>query len=272
MSKKEIHETLLQLEQDILEIIREAEQYEGKQIPGSLRISSIKGKARYYHKYTDEKGKKHTHYISRGKNAEMITSLAQYSYNKAFLKTAYRQLEAVRSALKNIDEDSLANVFLHLHNERKNLITPYVPDDDLFVRNWVDDSYPPGNFSDKDPEIYSENGERVRSKSEKILADKYKMMGIRYKYEKPLYLIDRTQFVTMRPDFTTLNVRKRRQYYHEHLGKMDDPKYVRRNIYKLKLYEKNGILIGDQLFLTFESSDQPLDMNHFELLVKHYLL
>ena len=69
-----------------------------------------------------------------------------------------------------------------------------------------------------------------------------------------------------------LNIRTRKQYYHEHLGKMDDPKYMRRNIYKLRLYEKNGIFIGDQLLLTMESSEQPLDMNHFELMIKHYLL
>ena len=130
----------------------------------------------------------------------------------------------------------------------------------------------PGGKRENGQDRYSERGERVRSKSEKIIADKYNMMGFHYKYEKPLFLTDKTNFVTVRPDFTVLNVRKRKQYYHEHLGKMDDPKYVRRNIYKLRLYEKNGIFIGDQLFLTLESSEQPLDMNHFELMIKHYLL
>ena len=272
MSKKEIRKILLQLEQDILKMISEAERTDDNQVQGSLRISNVKGKARFYHKYTDEKGQKHSRYISPVNNTELITSLAQQSYDKAFLRTAYRQLRAVRSALKDINENSLANIFSLLHNERKKLITPYEPDDELFIRNWEDDSYPPGNFSDKDPEIYSERGERVRSKSEKIIADKYNMMDFHYKYEKPLFLTDRTRFVTVRPDFTVLNIRTRKQYYHEHLGKMDDPKYMRRNIYKLRLYEKNGIFIGDQLLLTMESSEQPLDMNHFELMIKHYLL
>ena len=272
MSNKEIREILLQLEADILKMIHEAEHAENNQITGHLRISNVKGRARFYHKYTDENGQKHSHYISPANNAELITNLAQRSYDKAFLKTAYRQLSAVRTALKDINENSLINVFSLLHNERKKLITPYVPDDELFIRNWENDSYAPGYFSNKIPEIYSERGERVRSKSEKIIADKYNMMGFHYKYEKPLFLTDKTNFVTVRPDFTVLNVRKRKQYYHEHLGKMDDPKYVRRNIYKLRLYEKNGIFIGDQLFLTLESSEQPLDMNHFELMIKHYLL
>ena len=168
MSKKEIRKILLQLEQDILKMISEAERTDDNQVQGSLRISNVKGKARFYHKYTDEKGQKHSRYISPVNNTELITSLAQQSYDKAFLRTAYRQLRAVRSALKDINENSLANVFSLLHNERKKLITPYEPDDELFIRNWEDDSYPPGNFSDKDPEIYSERGERVRSKSEKF--------------------------------------------------------------------------------------------------------
>ena len=271
MAKTDIRKTLLQLEQDILNMIRAAEQNSTKYPPGALRLTNVKGKTRYYHNYTDEKGQKHSHYVSLKKDPALIRGLAQGSYDNAFLKTAYRQLHAVRRALKDINEDSLVNVYSLLHKERKKLINPYVPDDETFIRNWENDSYPPGYFSKDFPEIYTERQERVRSKSEKIIADKYKLLYIPYKYEKPLYLLDGTQFVTFRPDFTTLNVRTRKQYYHEHLGKMDDPKYVRRNMYKLSVYAKNGIFIGDQLLLTFESSDRPLDMQQFEMYIKHYL-
>ena len=73
-----------------------------------------------------------------------------------------------------------------LHSERKKLITPIVPDEDTFVRQWEQDEYQPGYFSDEAPFIRSNRGERVRSKSEKIIADKYYKLGIPYKYEKPL--------------------------------------------------------------------------------------
>ena len=53
---------------------------------------------------------------------------------------------------------------------------------------------------------------------------------------------------------------------------MDDPKYINKNIYKLRLYEKNGIYVGDQLILTYESSDRPLDMNHLERLIDRYMM
>ena len=62
------------------------------------------------------------------------------------------------------------------------------------------------------------------------------------------------------------------QRYHEHFGKMDDPQYARKALEKIRLYENNGIFIGEQLILTFESSEQPLDNREFELLIEKYLI
>lgn len=52
------------------------------------------------------------------------------------------------------------------------------------------------------PVILTEKGERVRSKSEKILADYFYRKNILYKYEKPLYL---KGYGTVYPDFTFLS-------------------------------------------------------------------
>ena len=41
---------------------------------------------------------------------------------------------------------------------------------------------------------------------------------------------------------------------------------------KSRLYESNGIFIGEQLIITFESSVQPLDKREFELLIEKYLI
>ena len=112
----------------------------------------------------------------------------------------------------------------------------------------------------------------MRSKSEKIIADKYYERGIPYKYEKPLLLRKQAKTITIRPDFTTLNKRTRIQRYHEHFGKMDDPQYARKALEKIRLYESNGIFIGEQLIITFESSEQPLDKREFELLIEKYLI
>lgn len=267
----DIRNTLRHLEQQLEKMIRAAENSPKNHPHENLRITTVNGKTRYYKKYTDKEGRAHSNYLSHEKNLELISSLAQESYDILFLKIAYQQLDAVKRALADINEEALSEIFSSMHNERKKLITPYAPDEEIFIQNWENDHYLPGYFSKNIPEIYTEKGERVRSKSEKIIADKYNMLHIPYKYEKPLVLLDRSQPVTVRPDFTLLNRRTFRQFYHEHLGRMDDPKYMIKNVYKLKLYEKNGIIIGDQLFLTFETSKQTLDTNHLDLLIDHYL-
>lgn len=61
-------------------------------------------------------------------------------------------------------------------------------------------------------EIYTENNEHVRLKSEKIIADKLSLKGIPYKYEQALVLKEKIVF----PDFTVLNKRSREIYYWEH--------------------------------------------------------
>lgn len=96
--------------------------------------------------------------------------------------------------------------------------------------------------------------------------------GIPYKYEKPLLLRKQAKTITIRPDFTTLNKRTRIQRYHEHFGKMDDPQYARKALEKIRLYEENGLFVGEQLILTFESSEQPLDKKELELLIEKYLI
>lgn len=267
-----IREELLKKEQEILKLIQLAEKNKGEKQDGTVQITTGRGRPQYYHSFKDPEGKKQLKYLSTKKDLDEIKALAQYSYSCEFLKIAQEQLQAVRAALKNIDEESLANVFGKLHPARKKLINPFVMDDDEYIKRWESVEIPPSYFDPDLPEYYAERGERVRSKSEKIIADKYYMMGIPYRYEQPLILLDKGKRVKVRPDFTVLNMRTRTQRFHEHLGRMDDPKYINKNIYKLRLYEKNGIYVGDQLILTYESKDRPLDMNHLEMLIRRYIL
>ena len=272
MSVLTIREMLLEKERNLKKLIQMAESSANEKEFGSLRITSFKEYPRFYRRFSDENGKKHDQYLSKKKDAEQIKNLAQNDYTNIFLRTAYEQLRAVQKALKKLDEDALANVFSCLHKDRKKLVSPFVPDQEELLRKWDAMEYPSGYFSEKTPEIYTERGERVRSKSEKIIADKYNLLDLHYKYEMPITLMDHKKRVSVRPDFTVLNVRLRIRRFHEHLGKMDDPDYIRKTIYKLRLYEQNGIYVGDQLVLTYESSLQPLDMKHLDIMIKRYFL
>ena len=109
----------------------------------------------------------------------------------------------------------------------------------------------------------------VRSKSEKRLADKFNLLGIPYIYEKPLYL---EGYGYVHPDFTLLNVRKKKEYYLEHFGMMDNPEYTVKTVQKLETYEKNGIFPGEKLLLTYETGSHPLNMKTVDNLIQKFLL
>ena len=108
-------------------------------------------------------------------------------------------------------------------------------------------------------EIYTNKGEQVRSKSEKIIADEMYRRGIPYHYEKQLVLNDRGKKVVLFPDFTAMNKETGRIIYLEHLGLMDQPEYCQNAARKLSLYERNGLLLGRDLLLLHESSAEPLN-------------
>lgn len=129
-------------------------------------------------------------------------------------------------------------------------------------------------FAEDSQKYYTANGERVRSKSEVIIADALLRNGVTYCYEVPLKLkrIDDAGKVTFHPDFLCLNVRIRREFYWEHFGIMDDEDYKDNAVGKLNLYAENGFLPGSNLIITMESGVESLDTRVVEKLIKEFLL
>ncbi len=136
------------------------------------------------------------------------------------------------------------------------------------VEQWMSKTYTGKEFKNDTPVILTERGERVRSKSEKILADYFYHRGIQYKYEHPLYL---KGYGTVYPDFTFLSKRTRKEIYWEHDGKMDDPAYAQNAVRKIQAYEDNDIYPGERLILTFETTKTVLDTRLIEKMICRYL-
>ena len=74
------------------------------------------------------------------------------------------------------------------------------------------------------------------------------------------------------PDFTLLDVQKRREVYYEHLGRMDDPDYSLGAVRKINSYEKNGYFLGSELLISLETIQNPLDMRGVERLLERRIL
>ena len=234
----------------------------------SLRISVDKNKVRYFHCIPGKNGKKQEIYISKA-NKELPVQLAQNTYNNKLRNLVKKRLEQLRRILKDYDDNEIDRLYMKEHPERQKLIRPVQQTWEQRLSEWEKEEYKGKAFAENLPVITTAKGERVRSKSEKILADYFYHAGISYKYEHPLFL---KGFGVVYPDFTFLSPKTGEEIYWEHDGRMDDPEYAEKAVRKIATYEKNGILPGQKLILTFETLQTVLDMKVVEKLVKEYLI
>ena len=179
-------------------------------------------------------------------------------------------------ALAITSNQDIINILNQVTAEKQKLINPYVLCDRDFILKWeqeqmisrADNAKYIRTLPTEENAIVTEKGEIVRSKAEKILADKLLMLRIPYIYEVPLYLNGVGYIV---PDFTVLNLRTRKIYYWEQLGLMDQENYCEKAIKKIETYERNGIYPGSKLILTYETASHMVSPKIIEGIVGEYL-
>ena len=184
------------------------------------------------------------------------------------IKKAEARLKQIKKITKDYSDDEIEKLYTSLHADRQALVTPVEPTWKQLLDKWYAEEYQGKEFQEGTAVILTERGERVRSKSEKILADFFYRRNILYKYEKPLYL---KGYGTVYPDFTFLSKKTRQEIYWEHEGMMDRQEYARSAVRKIESYQKNKIYPGDRLILTFETEQSVLNSNVIEELVNQYL-
>ncbi len=211
-------------------------------------------------------------YIPKDK-IRFIKRLAQKDYDGALLKELERQLSLIEKFMQEYAKCDALKVFERLHKNRRQFVLPVQFSDEQYVVRWLALPYKGKSFREGEPEFLTSRGERVRSKSEMIIADILAKHGVLYKYECPLRLEagEGSGALTVYPDFTCLNLRTRDQFLWEHLGRMDDPEYSHKTVAKLRGYRKNGSILGKNLLITMESDGLPLDRKEVETLVKTFL-
>ena len=229
-----------------------------------IRISSKKNQVYLIQSKAQMKEK----YLKSSQKAYAV-QIATFDYLMVVLKKINTELEQIDSFLKKGERVSPEEYYETLNASRQNLITPIRPTDEQFVNAWISKPYVGGVFEEGEAEFYTDRNERVRSKSEILIANALAKNNVPYKYECPIVL---KGLGKIHPDFTALNVKRRKVFYWEHLGKLDDADYARKNVFRINAYEKNGIYHGENLITTWETSTLPLDVKLVDQLIKHYLL
>lgn len=207
-------------------------------------------------------------YLSK-KDGKLKEQLAQRKYIETILKNISDEINKLKKIKKMRLKDSITDTYLVMNPGVKRLINPIAVDDETYIKMWESIPYEGLGFSDDDTtEFFSYKGERMRSKSELAIADLLLQNNIPYKYECPIF---RRNGEKLYPDFTILDVSKRRNIYWEHLGKMGDMAYVSKNLWKLEEYKKVGIYLGVNLFVTTESLATPLGTNEPMYIIREIL-
>lgn len=232
---------------------------------GSLRINVKDGRTQYYHR-TDPKNFTGT-YIKK-KELEFARELAQKDYDKQVYFSAKQEAKAIEKALSTFPEREIEDIYDNLRLERRQLVHPISVPQKEFVENWTMQKYDGKGFDETTPEFYTAKGERVRSKSELIIAEALEREGIPYRYEAPLKL---KGWGYVYPDFTLLDVAKRKEIYWEHLGMMDNPEYAEKAVQKIAQYERNGIYPGEGLILSYETRKTPIHQKSIDRMIARYL-
>ena len=205
----------------------------------------------------------------RKEQQELVKNLAQKDYDQKLLKILENRIKAARKMRDVYMQADPEEVYEKCHSERRKLILPQFISDEEYAAKWQDVSYKGKEFAEGIAEIYTVKGERVRSKSEKIIADLFERKNIPYRYEYPLKLADNR---TIYPDFTVLNKRTRKVFYWEHLGMMDDVDYAENAVKRIQSMEASGIVPGKNLLITAETKHNPISIKSVNILVQEYLI
>ncbi len=260
----ELEEKLAKVEGLLQEAEKRLKNYKNLE-EGTLRVTESHGCPQYHFR---KKGSDKEQYLPKFEKNK-IALLAQRDYDEKIYKVLQDMQKRLDKFIKGFDDDSIDHVYERMCTGRKIFVNPIVPTNQMLIEKWMEKHKGGENTFGEATEFKTLRGEYVRSKSEKILADYFFTNQIPYQYEPRFELDD---YRSKYPDFVLYNVRKRKTIYWEHLGKVDDASYVIRNMSKLMDYEKNGLILGDNLIVTMETLERPLDIRIVEEKVRLFLV
>lgn len=238
---------------------------------GGLTHQTKNGHAYYYHQVKNSGSKKWKKTYIRKKHMKLAQQLAQKEYLEDIKIKLNEQIQALTQFITRYNETALEQIYENLPDERKQLITPIIPDAKEKLKKWDEEIYEPYDAYSEYKIYETDRGEMVRSKSEVIIANilnQYKK-HLDYKYERPLKLKDKSgKEIIIHPDFTIINKLSGKIYYYEHVGRLDETRYATDFAKKMELYTMNHIMQGKELLLTYETAGAPLNVSCVRKIVR----
>ncbi len=244
-----------------LEAAKQAILSEREKAPkGRLHIVSSKGRVQYYQR--DHSDDRSGVYIQK-RDISTLHPLVQKLYGERALKAIAKELACLEKSLRayKISPTAIKDVYDSFPEESRQYINPVDMPDDEYACLWQAQDYQHKAISEDVPMYITARGEKVRSKSEVLIADALAKRKIPYRYECALKLKNGD---LIHPDFTILDVKRRKVMYWEHRGMMDTRDYAQHAVQRIKDYAQSGIILGRDLIITEETSTTPLGTNEIK--------
>ena len=242
---------------------------------GNLRIYQYnKGGKRYTTFKVHIDGKHPLRSIT--KNHELVTQYAEKEFLTEKIKLVEHNIQYADSFITTFEDLSPSSVIQHVNP----LLWPFLafhgsydyalPSDPFFARKiieWMKIPCPKNTYYPEELKHRTTAGCIVRSKSEAVWAEKLKHYRLPFKYEFPLHLNGEEY----RPDFTVMR-QDGKMVYIEHCGLMIQENYMRHFQKKMQDYYRNGIVLWDNLILTFDDSEGRIDVNLIDAEINNKIL
>lgn len=202
------------------------------------------------------------------KDRKLAEKLALKKYYSFQLEDALREQKAILSYLSKCPNPRKADKLLSDDSGFKELLKPYFTPMNEELDKWASASYETNKNHPENLKFKTSRGYYVRSKSESMIDKILLINKIPFRYECLLSL----NGLNMYPDFTIRHPKTAEYYYWEHFGMMDNPTYASNAMSKLHTYVSNGIYPTINLIATYETKENPIDINDIEKIVEQYFL
>ena len=209
----------------------------------------------------------HKTYIPK-KNREYVEQLAVKKYLSLQAQSILREIRSMEYYLRHHESvRSPAEDLLTAPEYQELLASHFTPvSQELFT--WMSAPYERNQQFPEQLIHKTSSGIMVRSKSEAIIDMLLHINKIPFRYECKLQLGETILY----PDFTLRHPSTGQIFYWEHFGMMDNSSYCRNASAKLQLYFSHGIIPTINLITTYETRDNPLDLEIIEEIIRHHFL
>lgn len=253
---------------EIQEVLEGINKEQKNSPPGKLHMVRSKRRVQYY--IRKEASDKSGEYI-RKSESNIIKQYLQKWYNEKLEKILREEEATLKLFLQKSNNpiQKIQSLYSNLFHESKKYLNPVDVSEEDFVKEWLSIPYESKQIITEAPDFISDKGDKVRSKSELLIANMLYKYNIPYKYECPL-ILNNGQIIY--PDFTVLDVKRRKIRFWEHRGMMDDRDYTKHTVMRMKDYQKSGYFLGDSVIITEETGAMPLGTKEIEQIIKYYFL